>query len=368
MLAPNTVPSPTIAGAGFIALDILMSNRQDWRLRAGGTCGNVLAILSFLGFKTFPIARLGTDRAADLIISELESVGADCQHVQRDSTARTPRVVEFLPERPGAPHRFTFTCPECRRRFPRRSKPTLEQATQSVRDVNPRLFFLDRADSTTIELAASARERGALVMFEPSYYSNNSHFTMALRLSDIVKYSTQRMGQCMEPLLQDIGATPRLVVETMDGGGLRYKIRAKEPSKSEWLHQGPFLVDRPIDQAGAGDWCSAGLISRMLTGSTPYRWWDRTIRRALAFGQALAAASILFEGPRGYIEKSSRRAVLRAATSTIHQGKLPAWITQNQTSVPQSLASIELGGACPLCLLPICEGSPAVMSMHGQLA
>ena len=364
MLAPNTVPSPTIAGAGFIALDILISNRQDWRQRAGGTCGNILAILSFLGFKTFPIARLGTDSAADLIISELESVGADCQHVQRDPTARTPRVVEFLPEQPGAAHRFTFTCPMCQRRFPRRSKPTFEQASQSVHDVNPGLFFLDRADSITIELAASAQERGAVVMFEPSYYSNSRHFTMALKLSNIVKYSTQRMGQCMEPLLRDIGATPRLVVETLDGGGLRYKTRSREPSKSVWLHQGPFLVDHPIDQAGAGDWCSAGLISRILTGGTPYRWRDRTIRRALAFGQALAAASILFEGPRGYIEKSSRRAVLRAATSTLRQGKLPEWITQNQISVSQSLASIELAGACQLCLVPICEGNPAVVSMH----
>ena len=142
MLASNTVPAPTIAGAGFIALDILLSNGQKWRQRAGGTCGNVLAILSFLGLETFPIARLGTDRAADLIISELESVGVNCQHLQRDPKARTPRVVEFLPDQPGSAHRFAFTCPMCQRRLPRRSKPTFEQATRSIHDLNPALFFL----------------------------------------------------------------------------------------------------------------------------------------------------------------------------------------------------------------------------------
>ena len=53
-------PAP-VAGAGFVALDILLASDHDgtMRRRAGGTCGNVLAILSFLGFDSVAIARLG---------------------------------------------------------------------------------------------------------------------------------------------------------------------------------------------------------------------------------------------------------------------------------------------------------------------
>ena len=109
------MPLETVAGAGYIALDILLASKHDRQVRrsAGGTCGNVLAILSFLGHASVPIARLGTDKAADLIISDLKSTGVDCRHVQRDPSGRTPRVVELLPDQPGSTHRFVFSVSLC---------------------------------------------------------------------------------------------------------------------------------------------------------------------------------------------------------------------------------------------------------------
>ena len=354
MAEPKVAPCETVAGAGFIALDILVAGGEDWRVRqrAGGTCGNVLAILSFLGLQSFPIARLGTDKAADLILSDLQSVGVHCQFVHRDPNASTPSVVEFLPEKPGSPHRFAFTCPKCQRRFPRRSEPTLEKAQRSIQVVNPGLFFFDRADSTTINLAVSCRERGSLVVFEPDSFVENSNFTNALQVSDVVKYSIQRTGQSLETrlLLSDI--RPRLVVETMDGGGLRYSIRSQGIANLSWRHQEPFVVEAPTDQAGAGDWCSAGLISHLLAIRPSYRWRERSVTRALAFGQALAAASILFEGPRGYMEKVSRRAVLRAATSTLRRRRLPKWIFQDEAKPPKSFVPVADFEDCPFCLVP----------------
>ena len=351
---PRTMPRDTVAGAGFIALDILLASKQDRQLRrrAGGTCGNVLAILSFLGHASVLIARLGTDKAADLIMSDLKSTGVDCQHVQRDSSGRTPRVVEFLPDRPGSTHRFAFTCPMCQRRFPRRSEPIYEQGHESIHQIKPALFFFDRSGPTTIKLAMEARESGALVMFEPHSFGSNGNFSKALQISDVVKYSVHRTGESIEPWLSNADHRPWLVVETMDGGGLRYMTRRGLDDLS-WKHQEPFLVDSPADQAGAGDWCSAGLISRLLNTSASERWRDRTVGRALAFAQSLAAASILFEGPRGYLETSSRREVLRASLSTIRQGRLPEWIEQ---SSELSAESVDLTGdddVCVLCLVPV---------------
>ena len=359
MSGPNLMSPPTIAGAGFIALDLLLTSTWDQstldrklRRRAGGTCGNVLAILSFLGHASVPIARLGTDEAADFLISDLKSAGVDCEHVQRDPSGRTPRVVEFLPDRPGSRHRFAFTCPMCQRRFPRRSEPLYEQGNESIRSVNPALFFFDRAGTNTIRLATGAREKGALVMFEPDSLGTNRNFTEALQLSDIVKYSARRTGQSMEPWLKEVENKPRLVVETMDGEGLRYMTR-RGLSDLSWKHQGPFFVDNPVDQAGAGDWCSAGLISRLLATTAAERWRERSVERALAFGQSLAAASVLFEGPRGYLEKSSRQTVLRASLSTLRRGQLPEWIAQDTATRAETLNSANADGACTFCLAPV---------------
>lgn len=350
---PRPMPLATVAGAGYIALDILLTSRpnQHIRRRAGGTCGNVLAILSFLGHASAPIARLGEDKAANSIISDLRSTGVDCRYVHLDPSGRTPRVIEYLPKRPGGTHRFAFTCPLCQRRFPRRTEPLFELGSESIQQVKPALFFFDRSGPTTIKLATAARKAGAMVMFEPDSFRSNANFNAALHLSDIVKYSVRRTGQSIEPWLQTAVHKPRLVVETMGGNGLRYMTRSGLDNLL-WKHQEPFVVDNPTDQAGAGDWCSAGLISRLLHTSAPERWRNRTIGRALAFGQALAAASIHFEGPRGYVEKSTRQEVLRTSISALRQGKLPVWI-HNKSELPSE--SVDLTGiseVCALCLVP----------------
>ena len=351
---PRAMPLATVAGAGFIALDILLAGKQDRQLRrrAGGTCGNVLAILSFLGHASVPIARLGTDKAADFIISDLKSTGVDCQHVQRDPSGRTPRVVEFLPDQPGSTHRFAFTCPMCQRRSPRRSEPVFERGNESIHQIKPALFFFDRSGPTTIKLAMEAHASGALVMFEPDSFGSNGNFKRALQLSDVVKYSVHRTGQSIEPWLGEVDHKPWLVVETMDGEGLRYMTR-RGLDNLVWQHQEPFLVDNPADQAGAGDWCSAGLISRLLTTTVSERWRERSVARALAFGQSLAAASILFEGPKGYLEKSSRRMVLRASLSTLRQGRLPEWIDQAPEPSADSVDATGKDDVCVLCLEPV---------------
>lgn len=361
MMLNSTVRSESVAGAGFVAMDILLSDGQDSELqrRAGGTCGNVLAILSFLGFEATLIARLGTDRASDVVVSDLQAVGVNCRHIQRDHNARTPRVIEFLPDRPGESHRFAFKCPKCLRRFPRRSEPTYERSKESLSNINPSFFFFDRSGPVTIALAKEARDNGAIVMFEPDSLRNGKRFDEALQVSHIVKYSAERISQSIEPWLRQIDRKPRLIVETLDGGGLRYMIRPGARRQSHWNLQEPFFVKDPIDQAGAGDWCSAGLISRILSSSPDGRWRSRTIRRALAFGQALAAASILFAGPRGFLENYSRSAALRGASSTLRRGKIPDWLRKEAEVLGKTVGSCKSVGtgkpveACVLCLVPV---------------
>ena len=51
---------PAVTGMGLVALDMVITEPSDREPRffAGGTCGNVLTILSYLGWAATPVARL----------------------------------------------------------------------------------------------------------------------------------------------------------------------------------------------------------------------------------------------------------------------------------------------------------------------
>src|SRR4051794_26004402 len=57
---------PVAAGTGLVALDVVYSGDTAEPLGrwAGGTCGNVLTILSCLGWSSYPVARLADNAPA----------------------------------------------------------------------------------------------------------------------------------------------------------------------------------------------------------------------------------------------------------------------------------------------------------------
>ena len=61
----TSVVQPKVFGTGLIALDLVIGPDPESPVRswAGGTCGNVLSILSFLGWDAYPIARMNGDPA-----------------------------------------------------------------------------------------------------------------------------------------------------------------------------------------------------------------------------------------------------------------------------------------------------------------
>jgi len=62
--------NPICIGAGLVALDVVINGNPKIPLKlfAGGSCGNVLTILSFLNWDAFPVARLKKKRCVKEII------------------------------------------------------------------------------------------------------------------------------------------------------------------------------------------------------------------------------------------------------------------------------------------------------------
>ena len=195
-----------------------------------------------------------------------------------------------------------------------------------------------------------------LVVFEPNRIRPGSREEQAAALSDVVKYSRASVHGPSREWVPPRGSRTRLIVETLGSSGLRYRMRLGNGAWSRWNHMPSIVSVRVTDTAGAGDWCTAGMINELATTPGVQRWTRDRIEEALTFGQALAAASVSFDGPRvvlahadaATIKRIARRAGAVGAVSTRSIRRLGTRVT------PTRVASER--GTCALCLSPTARG------------
>lgn len=291
---------PVVVGAGLIALDVMLDERTNKppKLWAGGTCGNVLTILAFLGWRSMPVSRLGRDAASRLIVRDMKRWGVDVSYACLGPTVPGPIIVHRLRQNSaGEPfHSFSLNCPDCGRRLPS-YRPVPAGAIEAVLPSipSPNVFFADRVSRGVINVAQAMRARGALIVFEPSGNSEVNHFREMLSITHVLKYSQERLPDL------DVDAEIPLVVETMGQGGLRFKSCISGAKSKGWQRCEPYNLNRQVDTAGAGDWCTAGILHTLgIRGAKSLIEADSTrLRGAISLGQALAAWNCGYRGARG---------------------------------------------------------------------
>ena len=314
-----------VLGTGLLALDFVVASDVPPFTCAGGSCGNVLAVLSHLGWRSYPLARLGDDAAAKWLMSDLEGAGVCSRFIERGGGGSTPIIVQrMIEDGDGSPrHRFERVCPHCKAWFPSYKPVLVRRVAELTANLpTPRAFYFDRATAGAIALAKWSRERGALVVFEPSGWRDEGLFRRAAAVSDVVKFAHDRMSAVEDDDLDQIlrASGVRLVVETRGAGGLRYRRGTGE----DWLDLGSFQVGRAVDTAGAGDWTTAGLIFALCNrdvGTGPLRL--QAVQEALRFGQAMAAINCLFLSARGAMSALSGADLVRMAQNLTTVGDPP---------------------------------------------
>lgn len=336
----------SVLGTGLIALDLIMTPGGSVTHSIGGTCGNVLTVLSSQGINARPVGHSGVDIAADLIRQHLAAVGSDSSLVLRKSGVKTPRIVELAPGNGSLRHRFAFTCPECNTRLPR----NLALREEEVRNIaidwsNVSLFFFDRATPAGIFLALSAREAGVTVMFEPPKSQVGARLRSAIAAADIVLYSSQ---DYKGGILGEFTTNLRLLVETQGRKGLRYR-RQSGDALSSWQHIPAFDPVDPRDLAGAGDWCTAGFIYELVRKGKDWHWTQLELEAALLYGQALATISVCFVGPLGALFALTKVEIDSAVQHVLEEGRVPEW------ALLQGDEERAFGPAWPLDVRPIPE-------------
>jgi fructokinase len=336
-------------GTGFIALDLIRSTFDASttleRRYAGGSCGNVLAILSYLGIHAIAVGRIGNDRAGHELLADLRRWKVDVRLLVTEHDRRTPAVIQetFVDRRGQARHRFLRVCPGCGATMPG-YRPLLVADVAQIAHVLPvhNLFFFDRVSPGTLALAQHSRKQGALVIFEPSGIKDEGLFAECLQVAHVFKYSHERLSG-LDAFTQR-GRVP-VEIETRGAEGLRFRVR-KSGKGHAWFHLPAQNAPTVNDAVGSGDWCTAGFLMRLMKNENPVVQLDdpAVVSDCLQFGQALAALNCAYFGARGLMYALSCTDAVKAAERIL---------THRAPKLPQDLSvpTVELrhNHACTVC-------------------
>ncbi len=286
----------------MIVLDVVLNEKEENRphLWVGGSCGNVMAILAFFGWLSYPIAYIGKDRASRIILNDMKKWGVRTDFIFGSKEISTPIVVEKIRNgNNGITHVFEFKCPFCGSLLPRNRAIPREIAEELRESIPPaQVFYFDRVSRATLALASIEKSKGALIVFEPHKVNDGRLFKESLEVAHVVKYSAEKVKDI------EVRIDAPLEIQTIGAKGLRYRFK-----KNEWKMIEGVRLSHLADSAGAGDWCTAGLIHFLGQGGFEEfsQIKEDEIEVALRFAQCLAALKCVYEGPRGIMYNISKR-------------------------------------------------------------
>lgn len=348
---PREPQKRTCIGTGFIVLDVIrntVENGATEKRFAGGSCGNVLAILSYFGWTASAVGRIGDDHAGRELLHDFGKWGVRTDLLRVEVGRGTPIIVqENYTDSKGRPrHRFSRACPVCGASLPA-YRPLLASDAESVASQLPAhaVFYFDRVAAGTLDLAQKSRAKGALVVFEPSGIKDERMFVECLKTAHIVKYSNERIEE-----VHDLVAKAKVPVEieTLGAKGLRLRVRVNGRAGS-WKELPAYSAIELRDAAGSGDWCTAGIVQRLLgNGSSveqPMCDTDAVVAAA-RYGQALAALNCGFEGARGLMYAANAKRVLDLAEAIVSGHDTPRELvgeTEKRTKERRN------GSTCVVC-------------------
>ena len=290
----------TCLGAGTFPLDNLQEkNGKDVKTiyqHVGGTCGNVMSILAWMGWHTLPAARLDDSEAGLLIKADLESYGCDTRLVSNTPDGGTT-ILDIIhkTDRDGKPKTAYMAHSPRGGRFVNHRFWTMKQAQELFDSLEemPDVFFFDRCAPGNILLAQLFHERGVLVYYEPNEPVDRN-FLRAVATSDIVKFSNEKHPD----VSFTEGFTDKLFIQTLNEKGLRFKLRA-----DGWMTIPPEHNPHAVDGEGAGDWTTSTFINEL--GHHLMLTFDRihqpNVTHCLEEAQRVASMSVSYLGAKGLI-------------------------------------------------------------------
>ena len=321
----------TCVGAGLLTLDLVFNQESPgkYQVRSGGSCGNVLTILAYLGWESRPVAKIGRDEGGDIVLKDLAGFGVDTGFVVQEESISTPAILQAIRKSPNSSrtHSYSLHCPQCGSYLLRYRAISVAMAGTVVEQMpHAAVFYFDRVSRGTLNLAKHYREHGAFIVFEPSSVTDGKLFSEAAAVAHLLKYSVERLPDIAYLVA---GTDIPLEVQTLGPEGLRYRWYKSDSDGRLWSFMPAYPVIDMIDEAGAGDWCTAGLINGLgHNGATSF--WKATppeLERFLRLGQAMASVNCNFPSARGAMY-SLKPSEMNSMAMELVEGKLNRYGTE----------------------------------------
>lgn len=267
----------------------------------GNTCGNVACMLSYLGVQTFPIAHLDLSDQGVQIKSDLKRYGADVRFVENSTNGGTTLLrCTHKRDKMTGEHTVSFRATSPGSRFPKRRFLRVRDEAPALMeslDFTPDIFFFDAAEAGLRYLAAELRKRGTLIYFEPESDADKNKFLKAVEVSDIVKFSHEKVDDTSFTSQY----TDKLFIRTMGAEGLEFNLCGQG-----WIKVASVPNDNVVDWEGAGDWTTSQFIASLCERdilSISLMTTD-IVRKCLEIACTTASRSVSYLGSKGMIDNA----------------------------------------------------------------
>lgn len=295
----------SIIGTGIFNLDIVVKrNYPQWPAvrpfedrvvleEVGGTCGNVMSILAWMGWNVRPIACLDDSPEGFKITEDLKRYGCDCQYVSNTPAGGTTILRCTHKKDKDGNHTMSVRAGSPGgSRFPKRHFLRARDEAQIFLDQlieMPSVFFFDDPAAGNRLLAKVLKERGALVFFEPSKVVTNADLD-AIKASDIIKFSDENV-----PDVSFVDSYHgKLFIQTMGPKGVRYKYK-----NQPWEVVEALPIQNVVDTEGAGDCFTASFINAIAESGLK----RSSILSAISTSMTNASRSVSYFGSKGFIRE-----------------------------------------------------------------
>ena len=269
----------------------------------GNTCGNVACMLPYLGVQSYPIGHFDLSPQGLQMKADLQRYGADVRFVENSESGGTTLLrCTHKRDKSTGEHTVSFRATSPGSRFPRRRMLRVRDeapAFMAALDFRPDVFFFDAAEAGLRYLAGELRNRGALVYFEPESDADRKKFLKAVEVSDIVKFSHEKV---VDVSFVD-SYTDKLFIRTMGAAGLEFNLCGQG-----WVKVAPVPNDNVVDWEGAGDWTTSQFIACLCERdilSVAQMSMD-AVKECLEKACKTASRSVSYLGSKGMIDAESK--------------------------------------------------------------
>lgn len=281
-----------VYGIGEALLDIIFKNDQPVNAVAGGSTLNSIVSLGRMKHQVYLVSETGNDRIGDTIDRFLVANGVSDQFLFRRDGNRSPLALAFLNENNDAEYEIfkDYAAQSLSGPMPD-FKPNDIVLFGSFFSLNPSLR------PQLVDYLETAREKGAIIIYDPNYRKHHSHKTNGLlkvieenfSLAHIVRGSNEDFRNIYgidneAAMAEKVSEFCSNVIVTANSKGV-YLYSA---NYQKWF---PTPEITPVSTIGAGDNFNAGLVHGLLTQnvfkesltSLEPETWAKMIAAAIAF-------------------------------------------------------------------------------------